>query len=70
MNEKNELNAFLLADTKTAGKRRSILSSLPLYTISSKLLDRILTRNNINAELKEKIKEYAKTQRQANKNNS
>lgn len=61
---KNELNAFLLADTKTAGKRRSILSSLPLYTISSKLLDRILTRNNINEELKEKIKEYAKTQRQ------
>ena len=61
---KNELNAFLLADTKTAGKRRSILSSLPLYTISSKLLDRILIRNNINAELKEKIKEYAKTQRQ------
>lgn len=61
---KNELNAFLLANIKTAGKRRSILSSLPLYTISSKLLDRILTRNNINAELKEKIKEYAKTQRQ------
>ena len=61
---KNELNAFLLADTKTAGKRRSILSSLPLYTISSKLLDRILTRNNINTELKEKIKEYAKAQRQ------
>lgn len=61
---KNELNAFLLANIKTAGKRRSILSSLPLYTISSKLLDRILTRNNIDAELKEKIKEYAKTQRQ------
>ena len=60
---KNELNAFLLADTKTAGKRRSILSSLPLYTISSELLDRILTRNNVNEELKEKIKEYAKTQR-------
>lgn len=60
---KNELNAFLLADTKTAGKRRSILSSLPLYTISDELLNRILTRNNINAELKEKIKEYAKTQR-------
>mgnify|MGYP000836405491 FL=1 len=44
---KNELNAFLLADTKTAGKRRSILSSLPLYTISDELLNRILTRNNI-----------------------
>lgn len=61
---KNELNAFLLADIKTAGKRRSILSSLPLYTISDELLNRILTRNNINAELKEKITEYAKTQRQ------
>lgn len=61
---KNELNAFLLADIKTAGKRRSILSSLPLYTISDELLNRILTRNNIDAELKEKITEYAKTQRQ------
>lgn len=61
---KNELNAFLLADIKTAGKRRSILSSLPLYTISDELLNRILTRNNTDAELKEKIKEYAKTQRQ------
>lgn len=61
---KNELNAFLLADTKTAGSRRSILSSLPLYTISSELLDHILTRNNSDAELKEKIKDYAKVQRQ------
>ena len=61
---KNELNAFLLADTKTACGRRSILSSLPLYTISSELLDHILTRNNTNAELKERIKDYAEVQRQ------
>lgn len=61
---KNELNAFLLADTKTAGSRRSILSSLPLYTISCELLDHILTRNNTNAELKERIKDYAEVQRQ------
>ena len=61
---KHELKAFLLADTKTAGGRRSILSTLPLYTISNALLDRILTRNSINAELKEKIKEYAEIQRQ------
>ena len=61
---KNELNAFLLADTKTAGGRRSILSSLPLYTISSELLDHILTRNNTDAELKERIKDYAEVQRQ------
>ena len=51
---KNELNAFLVTDTKIAGGRRSILSTLPLYTISSELLDYILTRNNTNAELKEK----------------
>lgn len=61
---KNELNAFLVTDTKIAGSRRSILSTLPLYTISSELLDHILTRNNTNEELKEKIKEYAKVQRQ------
>lgn len=61
---KNELNAFLLADTKTTGDRRNILSTLPLYTISNELLDRILTRNSVNTELKEKIKEYAETQKQ------
>ena len=61
---KNELNAFLVTDTKTSGSRRNILSTLPLYTISDTLLDHILTRNNTNAELKEKIKEYAKVQRQ------
>ena len=33
-----KLNAFLLADTSTPGKRRSILSSLPLYTLDSDYL--------------------------------
>lgn len=37
---------------------------MPLYTISSELLDHILTRNNTNAELKERIKDYAEVQRQ------
>ena len=61
---RNELNAFFTTDTKMAGNRRNILSTLPLYTISGTLLDHILTRNNTNAELKEKIKEHAEVQRQ------
>ena len=59
----NELNTFLLSDVKRPGSRRSILSTLPLYTLSDGLLDRILTRNGIDAEQKEKIKKYAAAQR-------
>ena len=60
----NELNTFLLSDVNRAGSRRSILSTLPLYTLSDGLLDRILTRNGIDAEQKEKIKRYAAAQRE------
>ena len=59
----NELNTFLLASTARPGGRRSILSTLPLYTMSEGLLDRILTRNGISAEQKAKIKKYAAAQR-------
>ncbi len=59
----NELNTFLLADTAKSGGRRSILSTLPLYTLSEELLDRILTRNGISSEQKEKIKRYAAAQK-------
>lgn len=62
--QKNELNAFLITDTKTPGSRRSILSTLPLYTISSELLDQILTRNNIDSARKEEIKKHAKKQKE------
>lgn len=61
--QKNELNAFLITDTKTPGSRRSILSTLPLYTISSDLLDQMLTRNNIDSARKEEIKKHAKKQK-------
>lgn len=61
--QKNELNAFLITDTKTPGSRRSILSTLPLYTISSELLDQMLTRNNIDSARKEEIKKHAKKQK-------
>ena len=62
--QKNELNAFLITDTKTPGSRRSILSTLPLYTISNELLDQILTRNNIDSARKEEIRKHAKKQKE------
>lgn len=60
----NELNAFLLADTGKPGNRRSILSTLPLYTISDALLECILTRNGIEKKQKDAIKKHAASQRQ------
>lgn len=60
----NELQCFLLSDTAMPGSRRSILSTLPLYTMSDKLLDHILTRHNIAAGQKESIKRQAADQRQ------
>lgn len=59
-----ELNTFLLSDAEKPGKRRSIYSTLPLYTISDELLNRILTRNGIEADQKEHIRNHAAAQRQ------
>ena len=55
----NDLNAFLSDDTRRSGKRRSILSTLPLYTMSEKLLNRILSRHGTDAEQAEKIKKMS-----------
>ncbi len=60
----NELNTFLLADAAKPGPRRSILSTLPLYTISDKLLGNILARHGVDAKQKEAIKKYAAAQKQ------
>lgn len=60
----SERNTFLMADTRKPGHRRSILSTLPLYTASEDLLERILARNGIDAEQKQRIKRYAAAQRQ------
>ena len=46
----NELNAFLIADAAKAGKRRSILSSLPLYTMPQPLLVSVLEKNGLSKE--------------------
>lgn len=59
----NELNTFLIADAPKPGKRRSILSTPPLYTISDELLESILTRHGIDADQKETVKKYAAAQR-------
>ena len=59
-----ELSTFLIADTRELGRRRSILSTLPLYTISEELLDRILIRHGIDNKQKQRIKKYAEAQRQ------
>ena len=55
---KNEWNAFLNADAGKPGDRRSILSTLPLYTMSKELLDRILTRHGADDKQKQKIESY------------
>ena len=60
----NEFNTFLFSDTKAPGRRRSILSSLPIYTISDELLERILTRNGMEENQKASVKKYASVKRQ------
>lgn len=59
-----ELNSFLLTDAAKPGKRRSILSTLPLYTISDSLLARILERHGISDAQQEAIKKHVAAQRQ------
>lgn len=54
----NIYKAFVNSESKTTGKRLSILSSPPIYTISKDLLLKILKRNKISDEKTEKILEY------------
>lgn len=60
----NELNTFLLADAAKPGKRRSIRSAPPLYTISDGLLESILTRHGIKEKESRDIRKYAAAQRE------
>lgn len=60
----HELNAFLLADSDKAGKRRSILSTLPLYTMDEALLKSILERHELTDEEMQRILVCAAAQRQ------
>ena len=56
--------AFLLSDSKTSGKRRTVLSVLPLYTISDELLESILEHNNITGNEQNTIIAYARKQKE------
>lgn len=56
---RNELQAFLLSDSKEAGKRRSILSTLPLYTMERPLLQSILKRHGLHKDEIQNILETA-----------
>lgn len=59
-----ELNSFFVANTTKSGNRRSILSTLPLYTISEELLDAILSRHRLDDQQKQRIEKHAEIQKQ------
>ncbi len=58
-----EHGAFLLADASLPGRRRSILSTPPLYTMGEELLTRILDRQNLPEEERAAIRKAAGDQR-------
>lgn len=55
---KKQFRDFENSSANISGTRRNILSSLPLYTLSDKLLDKILSRTNLPAEKKQEIRTY------------
>jgi hypothetical protein len=59
-----ELNTFLISDIRKSGKRRGIRSTLPLYTISEELLERILIRHDIDGRQKQRIRKHVKAQKE------
>ena len=61
----NLLRAFLVSDAKESGNRHNILSSLPIYTLSEELLQRILSRAGIPEADQKNIADYAREQRSA-----
>ncbi|MGN0985869.1 MAG: helix-turn-helix domain-containing protein [Candidatus Enterenecus sp.] len=58
-----ELNAFLSADARTPGARRSVLSSLPLYTMEEGYLERFLRSRGLPDEDREGILAFAARER-------
>lgn len=53
-----------MANTTKSGNRRSILSTLPLYTISEELLDAILSRHGLDDQQKQRIEKHTEIQKQ------
>lgn len=59
----NELNAFLAADSETAGNRRNLLSAPPIYTATPEFLTTFLTVRSIPEAEQRKILSFAEQQR-------
>lgn len=57
-------NAFLKLDAKTEGTRRSILSSLPLYTADDELVFQVLRDNRVSEKNQIRIMEHIAFQRE------
>ena len=61
-NEKEKFYQFINEESKKEGGRNRVLSSLPLFTITDKLLTKILKRENISEQEIEKILKYKNTE--------
>lgn len=60
----SRLNAFLLADSRTPGQRRCVLSAPPLYTADPAFLAAVLQRHDVPAPDQERILAHAKSRRE------
>lgn len=60
----SRLNAFLLADSRTPGRRRCVLSAPPLYTADPAFLTAVLQRYDVPAPDQERILTHAKSRRE------
>ena len=65
---KDAFYSFVERDIETPGNRRSILSALPIHTLSEELLLQILNHNHIEEADKKRILDFAKKQRQLYEN--
>lgn len=65
---KDAFYSFVERDIVTPGDRRSILSALPIHTLSEELLLQILNHNHIEEADKKRILDFAKKQRQLYEN--
>lgn len=61
--KQKELGAFLLGNSCKAGRRRNIMSTLPLYTASSELLESMIKRHALPGETAAAIMDSAKEAR-------
>lgn len=58
------LNAFLLADSRTPGRRRHILHTPPLCTMEPDCLAALLEKQGLPEENRQRIRAYARTRRE------